>query len=134
MKVRFFLLLGVVALGGCVSTQIERSAMPVTSSVRATIVNHVRDTWKDPYSIRDAEISKAFEPQGYKGARYAVCIRANSKNSYGGYTGRQISCFLFEKGMLLERMGGLPVSMATEQENSLLGWQSFPELGRLARH
>lgn len=124
---------GLIALGGCVSTQIERSAMPVTSNIRAQIVSQVRDTWKDPYSIRDAEISRAWQPQGYTGGRYAVCIRANAKNSFGGYTGRQISCFGFENGVMIGGQSGAPISMATEQDNSILAWQPFPELAHLAQ-
>ncbi|MCA0405308.1 MAG: hypothetical protein LCH39_04060 [Proteobacteria bacterium] len=129
-RIKLLSLAGLLALGGCVSTQIERSAMPVTGIIRTAIVSHVRDTWKDPYSIRDAEISRAFQPQGYTGARHAVCIRANAKNSFGGYTGRQISCFAFENGVLVGGMSGAPVTAATGQENAVLGWQPFPELMR----
>ncbi|WP_457586109.1 hypothetical protein [Ensifer canadensis] len=60
------------------------SQKPVTSAVRKSIAEAARAALRDPYSVRDAEISWIMgrEPHTY------VCVKANSKNGFGGYVGR----------------------------------------------
>ena len=55
---------------------------------------YIKANWKDPASIREAEIAAPVEeivPAEYRSQfapRWVVCLRLNAKNSYGGYTGR----------------------------------------------
>jgi hypothetical protein len=132
MRNRVFVFIALCPLGGCVTTM-ERSTTPVSANMRSAIVEAVRNTWRDPYSIRDAEISQAIQPQGYTGARRAVCIRVNARNGFGGYTGRQISCFAFDGTNIVGTTSGLPVNMATSDENNLLNWRPFLEVERIGR-
>lgn len=85
------LVVTVLALSGCVSSQeiqrVEASQRPPSPSVKASIVNAARDYLVDPYSVRDAEISSIVDATP-DGKIQAVCVKANSKNRMGGYTGR----------------------------------------------
>ncbi|MBX5249972.1 hypothetical protein HJC03_06095 [Rhizobium sp. NLR4b] len=88
---------------GCqtaVPQSIADTQRPPSKAVRATIVKAARDFVLDPYSIRDAEISNVvlFNPQ----ARIeAVCVKANAKNGYGGYSGKQATSVSLRGGMIL---------------------------------
>ncbi|WLR90953.1 hypothetical protein [Shinella zoogloeoides] len=74
-----------VALSGCMTgPQQIASQKPVTKEVRVAIAEAARNALRDPYSVRDAEISWIM---GNATHNY-VCVRANSKNGFGGYTGR----------------------------------------------
>jgi hypothetical protein len=86
-----FLALVSVALVACVSVEqgadiVATSTLP-SQSDRAVISDYVRNTYKDPYSIRDAEISNAMIIHGKRW----LCLYLNAKNSHGEYTGRKIA-------------------------------------------
>jgi hypothetical protein len=73
------------ALTGCMTGPEQlASQRPVTPAVRQAIAEAARTALRDPYSVRDAEISWIMgrEPHTY------VCVKANSKNGFGGYVGR----------------------------------------------
>ncbi|MBB4170434.1 hypothetical protein [Rhizobium sp. BK538] len=92
-----------VATAGCqtaVPQSVADTQRPPSKALKTAIVNAARDFLLDPYSIRDAEISNVvlFNPQ----ARIdAVCIKANAKNGYGGYTGRQATSVSLRDGKIL---------------------------------
>ncbi|MBX4911493.1 hypothetical protein HJA82_29705 [Rhizobium bangladeshense] len=73
------------ALTGC-QTGPEQlaSQRPVTPEIRQNIAQAARTTLRDPYSVRDAEISSVMG----KGINTYVCVRANTKNGFGGYVGK----------------------------------------------
>ena len=62
---------------------------PATSTEVASIVSGEGGFLLDPYSARDAEISNVVTASTTFGPRPMVCVRANAKNAYGAYTGRQ---------------------------------------------
>jgi hypothetical protein len=68
--------------------------------------------WNDPYSIREAKMGDAVTCPTRNGlfppATSCVCIEANAKNSYGGYTGirRTIAVFSSTTGALLDTSDG----------------------------
>ena len=83
-------------LGGCVTQSETPPAIAYQRTVAADVATKVilsnRSTiWKDPYSIRDARIGEPVTCPTQSGlfpaATSCVCIEANAKNSYGGYTG-----------------------------------------------
>jgi hypothetical protein len=88
-------------------------------------VTAARDFVLDPYSIRDAEISNVvlFNAQ----ARIeAVCVKANAKNGYGGYSGRQATSVSLRDGIIL--------GATTDDVRCLdprLGYHPFKELENL---
>ncbi|MBB3147737.1 hypothetical protein FHS21_004169 [Phyllobacterium trifolii] len=86
LAVLSLLLIPVQAVGFATPALAEELRWP-TDTERSQIVAAIRDTFPDPYSIRDAELSQmlAFDQGGF------VCLYANSKNRFGGYSGRQYS-------------------------------------------
>ena len=61
---------------------------------RAKLAAHVKASFKDPSSIRDAAIAAAPVPemvpaqvQHFMRPRWVVCFAANARNGFGGYNG-----------------------------------------------
>lgn len=93
-----------VILTGCASqppgTVQAVPAKPLLSAseAQAIIVQKRAEIWKDPYSIRDARIGDPHVCDhnpvfGAKGA--CVCLEANARNSFGGYTGMKRTIVVF---------------------------------------
>jgi hypothetical protein len=74
---------------------------PLPPSYRQVIIAKVKETFFDPYSIRDAGISQPIRGQSALGATATVCVRANAKNRMGGYTGIKASSYTFRAGNLV---------------------------------
>jgi hypothetical protein len=80
-------------LAGCLDAQTVptaqiNSAPPV--GYREAVKGYITQAFVDPYSIRDAAISRPFPIRhGLMGQDtvWYVCVRSNSKNRLGGYTG-----------------------------------------------
>lgn len=92
-----------VVTAGCqtaVPQSIANTQRPPSQALRATIVKAARDFVLDPYSIRDAEISNVVMVNP-KARIEAVCVKANAKNPYGGYTGRQATSVSLRDGVIL---------------------------------
>lgn len=104
---RHWFLLGAcaIALAGCQTdggttasvASTTADAGPPPANYRKIAADYVKATFKDPYSIRDAEIAApkpgsgpSLNADGFK-TPWVVCMRANAKNSMGAYTGRKIS-------------------------------------------
>ncbi|MGB6119092.1 MAG: hypothetical protein WBF87_12810 [Mesorhizobium sp.] len=117
-----------LALAGCQTSEELHSAVamsqPVPPAIKAAIVAAARDTLVDPYSVRDAEISHMMF--NAKSGLHWVCVKANSKNRMGGYTGRQALEVWVRNGQLA---GNLPNSPACNLPS--LRWEPFTELEAL---
>lgn len=73
---------------------------PFPTEHRQLVQQHVKKVYKDPYSIRDAEIaepklsqSPKLLPNGVFAEVWVVCVRANAKNTYGAYEGQTTKAF-----------------------------------------
>ncbi len=95
--------------GGCQTAGVSHTAeahalgTAVPANYRALIAAYYRDALKDPYSVRDAGISaprQEFAGLFNGGVRDAVCVKMNSKNSFGAYTGVRRSVAIFNGGRL----------------------------------
>jgi hypothetical protein len=76
------------ALAG--NAEVAATQRPATKAEIAGILEGIRNTLHDPYSIRDAEISGVMtHKDAFGGVSIMVCVRANAKNRYGAYTGKQ---------------------------------------------
>ncbi|MHC1547259.1 hypothetical protein [Phyllobacterium sp. K27] len=62
----------------------ENIRWPTVAEVKA-VARGIRGSFYDPYSIRDAEISKWLNNNT---GRF-ICVRANAKNRMGAYSGKQ---------------------------------------------
>ncbi|RJO75452.1 MAG: hypothetical protein C4523_00020 [Myxococcales bacterium] len=59
---------------------------PPLPNYKAMILANKGSLWKDPDSIKGASITR---PKRHLGWMWHVCIKANAKNSFGGYTGEK---------------------------------------------
>lgn len=100
--ISFAISLGLLA--GCQTVTPEAKAeisQGVPSDYREQTALYFRRFLKDPYSVRDAEISEptsAFAGLLYGGNVPAVCVRFNAKNSFGAYTGIRTFAVGFKDG------------------------------------
>ncbi|MTH96657.1 hypothetical protein [Roseibium sp. RKSG952] len=130
MKLLVMLIL-TIGLAGCVTTeqvdQMVAHSKPATPEERRIIVNYVRNTFKDPYSIRDAQISYFFDntPRGGR----AGCLSLNAKNSFGAYIGVKYTSIVIDNGRVVRSLQDAPGCFMIV--NSGIKFQKFPELEAL---
>lgn len=106
---RVALAFGVVATAGCARMEVispeQAGAYPSTyrEDVRAFVMEH----FKDPYSLRDVQIS-APQPVsiGGYGKGYRACLRLNAKNSMGGYIGLTAYELMLANGLVRDTSMG----------------------------
>ena len=99
---------------------------------KQAILRYVRDEFRDPYSIRDAEISDyGMQAEGSTRERTIVCVQLNAKNGFGGYVGRRI--IQFDLGKRSVRSASEDHPQCTEMHGKGLGYDAFPELEGLSR-
>lgn len=105
---------------------------PAQTWQKRAIVEYVRNTFRDPYSIRDAEISfYGIQAEHSTRERTIVCVQMNAKNGYGGYVGRKI--VQFELGRASVRSATEDHPQCTEMNGAGLRYEPFPELEALAK-
>lgn len=104
-------------VAGCSATtsapKQSAAAGPPPSGYRAAVLSSAKQTFFDPYSVRDAQISQPLyasavfdgvTPIPRKG--WIVCVSANAKNRMGAYTGIQPSVFLFQGETVVLTLSG----------------------------
>lgn len=68
------------------------------------IIQDIKTSYFDPYSIRSAEITAPFlQNHSILGHFWAVCVRANGKNRMGAYVGIKTEAYVFRHGKLLQK-------------------------------
>lgn len=70
-------------LAACQTDQAATTTTPPPDARTIVLANKGR-LWKDPDSIKGATITA---PRRHMGFMWHVCVRANARNSFGGYTG-----------------------------------------------
>lgn len=124
-------------LAGCVTTDAPAPADdPFPVNYRALIAAKKGDIFKDPDSVRDATISAPrrasgpyLSPDGFV-TPWITCVRANAKNSFGGYTGQQLTAVLISKNAVIDSKGGrgqygdIGSAWCMDHQN----YEPFPEL------
>jgi len=126
---RFSVLILATALFGCDTQPAENysgaiaASVPVSPSIKAQIVRDARDWLADPYSVRDAEISNVAT---FANGTQGVCVKANSKNKMGGYTGRQSMAISIRSGQLSGHTLNNPLCARPD-----VVYRPFPELEAL---
>jgi hypothetical protein len=115
-------------LGGCQTAKgPEGQALEaqVPANYRAQVAAYLRKTLKDPYTVRDAEISAPttiFVGLVNGGSAPGVCLKMNSKNSFGAYTGLQIHAVAMRNG----EVTGMGEPLFDTCRN--VTWSPFPEI------
>ncbi|WP_024341218.1 hypothetical protein [Bradyrhizobium japonicum] len=77
-----------VAALGLSACQTDQAAAPdrPPPDAKAAVLANKGQLWKDPDSIKAASITA---PRRHMGFMWHVCVRANAKNAFGGYTGEK---------------------------------------------
>src|SRR3981081_4023062 len=93
-------------LAGCATA--ARAPPPLTlGDAKAIVVSSRAVYWKDPESIRDAAIGQPYSCTGglvhvARPPSACVCVMANAKNLFGGYTGLKPSVVLIAGGSVID--------------------------------
>ena len=109
------------ALAGCAPGTVTTDIGPAPKEWRKKVADHVRQSFFDPYSIRDAEVSDPI-PTGmvFDGVTpiphsgWMVCLKANGKNRFGAYAGLQLTGILFENGVITTTTPSVPATSYTQ--------------------
>ncbi len=99
----------IAAIAIVLSTQIAAAQTPVPLSIaeaRAAILAAKSRLWRDPDSVRDAAIS-APKACPVKPELLCVCVEANARNAYGGYSGISTSLIYFRGKTVADSVEGL---------------------------
>lgn len=127
-----------LALSACSTTtatptSADAGAPPV--NYRQAVIDNVRSTFVDPYSIRDASISQPLYASAVFDGNsliprngWIVCVRANAKNRMGGYIGQQLSVMLFNGESVVLSIGGPGFQGQVEEECNPAVYAPFPEI------
>jgi hypothetical protein len=85
---RFLVAAGISLCAGCASRgQMTTATAPMLDAdFRAWVVASRSTLWKDPASVRDASVGHAY---ACSDGDSCLCVSANAKNGFGGYTGVQ---------------------------------------------
>lgn len=103
MKLKLFSIVLVLALTSCVTP--DRAAIgPYPRDFKQIISKHIRETFYDPYSIRDAEITFPREGHLFFKQGWIVCTKLNAKNRYGGYVGLTTTAYLIHNNQVFNSM------------------------------
>lgn len=131
MKKTIFAIGVALSLTACASVSPMKSqqlASQVPTNYREQIVSYVKNTLKDPYSIKSAEISPpttSFVGLVNGGDVPGICVRFNAKNSFGAYIGVETQSFAFKNGVV--------IGMGPPVFNTCQGvpYEPFPELEQI---
>jgi hypothetical protein len=97
---------------------------PLTANERYALISKIKNTYFDPYSVRDAEVSEVAPTS----ADLMACVKSNAKNRMGGYAGRRAEVYHFDaNGQTTE---GEPDTWGF-CENPQLRYANFPEIENL---
>lgn len=104
---RLFGVFATLVLAGCAATTETTQAIMGSDDLKQIVLSGRTRAWKDPDSIRDARISRPFACHGglahvVAPPNVCVCVEANAKNSFGGYTGVSRSTWMFADRVVVD--------------------------------
>ncbi len=137
-----FQIIGFVAaaaiLAGCSTTSApsaNSNAGSPPSNYRATVTAKAKQSFIDPYSVRDATISQPLYASAifdgltpFPRKAWIVCIQANAKNRLGGYTGQQYTLIAFKGDAADFVLSGPEFTGQLESHCSSGTFTAFPEI------
>lgn len=102
-----------IVLTGCFRPSAEQLASAdygqYPSDYEQTIKSYMAQRLKDPYSAQFQFLNPpktAWNGIGGLKYGYAVCVLINAKNSFGGYTGSQLSYFMLRGSTVIDSQHG----------------------------
>lgn len=115
-----------LVLGGCQTDgagTVAEGPQTLPPDYRQQIIAKVKESFFDPYSIRDASISAPIPGANIYGATNTVCVRANAKNRMGGYIGLRSTMYVFNGPKLT-----VSSSDGADWMCAKAAWEPFPEI------
>jgi hypothetical protein len=106
------------------ANKIYASQTPPTPTIKTAVINHIKQTYFDPYSVRDASIS-TMVTLGETGLN-SVCVKMNAKNRMGAYTGLSVISIRLKDGVVASSLQD-----AFGCNDQRLLYYPFPELESL---
>ena len=134
-------LLGCDAANQKIMTADEASLGPYPTAYREMAREYLRKTMFDPYSVRDAQITKPKMGKlfiegtlGVHESGWLVCFRSNAKNRMGAYTGISDTALVIRGDRVLASLSDpsrshYVVKMICENEK----YEPFPEMDQPSR-
>jgi ABC-type Fe3+-hydroxamate transport system substrate-binding protein len=115
-----------VAVAACTS-DFSKEPEPniVPTKYKQEIIDSMPRVLTDPTNVRDAYISEPALVSVNKDQRYAVCLRSNSRDVNGKYTGVTDHIAYFYAGHLNQLID------ATKEQCDNVAYKPFPELEKL---
>jgi hypothetical protein len=99
----------------------DSASAPAPPDAKAILLAHKAELWKDPDSIKDAAIAA---PKRHMNFMWHVCVKANAKNAFGGYTGLKTSVIhIYDSGKAPEARSTVAGDVCDS-----IAYQPFPEL------
>jgi hypothetical protein len=109
---RFLFGAALFALGGCTTTPDATLIGPKPTGYKEAIRVYAKTAFFDSYSLQDVAIAPPIPVSAiFDGitpipcSGWMTCLRANGKNRFGGYTGLQLTGFLFVNGVITTAIG-----------------------------
>jgi hypothetical protein len=135
------ILVAAAGLSACATSQKEGGSGEsgiglYPAEYRSIVRDYLRKTLFDPYTVRDAQISKPKQGTlyvegtlGFHGSGWLVCFRSNSKNRMGAYTGLSDTAILIRDGRVLTSTSdpthsNYPIKKDCDDER----YEPFPEM------
>ncbi len=129
MLKKYLVLFSALLLSACTSEQtpLTTPKTPPPANYKQKIIENVRQSFFDPYSIRDASISKPFAVNRIgHGEVWFVCVRANAKNRMGAYTGIKPTAYWFQNGQM--KLASAAAPEYDEFNCAHAQYEPFPEI------
>jgi hypothetical protein len=81
-------------LTGCAAKYNAEEAGPPPADAKAIVKQYIKDSFFDPYSLRDVSITSAIPGTLAFQSGYLLCLECNGKNRMGGYIGKNRQAIL----------------------------------------
>ncbi len=122
-------LLTPLLLSACAGSVRVIETFPTTSATKSILRKYVRNSFPDPYTIRDAEISNSWRTEGgifrFSDQQYSLCIWLNYKSGRGSYVGRTVFGFIIDEGEVVKLLLSPVECFDRTRVNS---WMPFTEI------
>jgi hypothetical protein len=129
MRGGIFLLLAAAGLSACSNANKDVAIDPniVPTDSRREILNTLQKSLDNPANVRDAAISDPVLRSSGQEQRYSICVRENSRDPSGQYTGPKEHIGWFYGGRLNQLVDAAPGQCAGA------AYRPWPELEKLCQ-
>jgi len=85
-----------LSLSGCAVKWTQEGAGPYPDNYREVVAAHMKQSYFDPYTLRDVQIGEPIPGVFGMLQGYLVCVQANARNRLGGYVGLARNSYLID--------------------------------------